>query len=125
MNKEEFKKARKKLKYTQLSFAEELGISQRTVTGYEVGTAKIPKAIMVFVKQLLKEALLVKNGEPALIDVSDKETLTIKEVARICIENKDALIQEPEIKMWFDLIRNEARAELMERHVILREGVDN
>ena len=120
MTKEEFKEARKKLKLTQSEFGVELGISSRTVQGYEYGKQKVPLAIASFIKQKISELSPIIKRQTIEMNVENLNTLSIEEMVSFCLKHRDYFEQIPEIKLLIERHRKDAEGNLMERHIFLK-----
>ncbi len=120
MTKEEFKEARKKLKLTQTGLGEELGVSNRTIQGYEYGHQKIPKTIAIILRQKSEAVNPVQLGKDIEMNVEKLKTLTLQQMAHFCLKHKEQFLAIPEMKILIDFERKDAEAKLMEQHIILR-----
>lgn len=120
MNATQLKNIRKQLGLTQAKLGKLLGVSSRTIQGWEYGDQKISKTVETFLNQQIKEKEAVPSHEISM-DVSDKQTLTLEEMAEFCLKHPKRFVNIPSIKFLIDYNRNEAKAELLEKHIILRE----
>ncbi|WP_108869552.1 helix-turn-helix domain-containing protein [Aquimarina aquimarini] len=122
MDKEEFKTLRKKLKLTQSKLAKLLEISTRAVQEYEYGNLTISLAIAELLRKKVEDSLPNDNLSKIEMNVSGMDKVSLEEIARFCIKHKEHFMQIPEIKILIDYERKDAKAELMEQHIILRNS---
>ncbi len=120
MTKEEFKAARKQLNLTQTEMGEELGISNRTVQGYEYGHQKISKSIALILNQKIGVVKPSDMQDSIEMNVENLKTLSLEKMAQFCIRHKRQFLEVPEIKILIDFERKDAEAKLMEQHIILK-----
>ncbi|WP_062057543.1 helix-turn-helix domain-containing protein [Aquimarina longa] len=121
MDKEEFKILRKKLKLTQAKLASLLEISPRTVQEYEYGNLTISLAIAELLRGKAKNTIFNSNSKIEM-DVTNKDKVSLEEIAQFCIKHKKNFMEIPEIKLLIDYERKDAKAELMEKHIILKNN---
>lgn len=120
MNAKELKEIRKKLGLTQAALAEIIDVGTRTVQAWEYNDQKVPKTVGVFLRQKLAESILNKSKNAVIaMDVSDKDKLTLEEMAIFCLGHQDEYEKIPSVKLFIDFHRNQAKAELLEKHIIL------
>ena len=120
MNAKELKEIRKKLGLTQAALAEIIDVGTRTVQAWEYNDQKVPKTVGVFLRQKLAESILNKSKNAVIaMDVSDKDKLTLEEMAIFCLGYQDEYEKIPSVKLFIDFHRNQAKAELLEKHIIL------
>lgn len=124
MNKDQLKAKRKKLSLTQAELGKLVGVSARTIQGWEYGTQRIPKTLEDFLDGKISKLTLKNDESEIVMDVSSLQSLTMSEMVEFCLrkENKEKFLDIPSIKLLIDLNRNEAKAELMEKHIILKSS---
>lgn len=122
MNKEEFKILRKKLKLTQPKLAKLLDISPRTVQEYEYGNLTIPLVLGEFLLNKATEVFPDEDGKEIEMNVTNRTKLSMREMVQFCIKHKKYFLEMPEIKLIIDNERKDAKAELLEKHIILRNN---
>lgn len=121
MNSEQLKIIRKQLGLTQKGLAKLIGVSIRTTQSWEYGEQRVPKATGEYLKQKVTELYPQENNSNTIsIDVSDRTELSLEEMAEFCLKHLEEFIKIPGIKLLIDFHRNQAKTELLEKHVILR-----
>ncbi|GGX30013.1 helix-turn-helix domain-containing protein [Aquimarina muelleri] len=120
MDAKELKEIRKKLGLTQAALANLIDVGTRTVQAWEYNDQKVPKTVGEFLKHKLTENILdQKNKSVITMDVSNKDKLTLEEMAIFCLGYQDEYEKIPSVKLFIDFHRNQAKAELLEKHIIL------
>jgi len=121
MTKEEFKAARKQLNLTQTEMGKELGVSNRTIQGYEYGHQKVSKSIALILNQKISATVTHHSiANTIVMDVENLKTVSLQEMAQFCLRYKKEFLDVPEIKILIDFERKDAEAKLMEQHIILK-----
>ncbi len=121
MRKEELKAIRKELGLTQSQLADLVGVSSRTIQSWEYGNQKVPKTTEDFLNRQVSKNDTYESGDSSIkMDVSDKNLLSMEEMVEFCLKNKEQYLEIPSIKLLIELYKNEAKAELLEKHIILR-----
>ncbi|WP_062054001.1 helix-turn-helix domain-containing protein [Aquimarina longa] len=119
MNARELKEIRKSLGLTQAALAELIEVGTRTIQAWEYDQQKVPKTVGEFLKQKLHEKLSDQKTPLITMDVSHKNELSIEEMASFCLKHVDEYEKIPSVKMFIEYHRNQAKAELLEKHIIL------
>ncbi|TPN82806.1 helix-turn-helix domain-containing protein [Aquimarina algicola] len=123
MDKGQLKTIRKELGLTQTELAKLVGVSPRTIQGWEYGDQKIPKTVEDFLnRQLLDNKSNSDTTTSTHMDVSGIDTLSMERMVEFCLKHKEEFLEIPSIKLLIELNRNEAKAELLEKHIILKNS---
>ncbi len=126
MESKELKEIRKTLGLTQIELANSLDVSSRTIQLWEGGKQKIPTAVAQVLLQKISIHQSKENIDNNIsMDVSNKEILSLEDMINFCLRNKKEFLNHPSIKLLIDLNRKEAAAELLEKHIILRNNKNN
>ncbi|WP_459213113.1 helix-turn-helix domain-containing protein [Aquimarina rhabdastrellae] len=125
MNSKELKSIRKELGLTQAELASLIEVSTRTIQGWEYGNQKVTKPIAEFLyrkAEKKKQRTINIHNKEIVMDVSQIETLSLKEMVTFCFENLEEFEKLPIIQMYINYYRNEAKANLLEKHVLSKSN---
>ncbi|WP_459213114.1 helix-turn-helix domain-containing protein [Aquimarina rhabdastrellae] len=125
MTPEEFKSIRKKLGLTQAELASLIEVSPRTIQGWEYGKQKISKPVEEFLKRRIYNDQSLNNDGSITLDVKDKELISLEEMATFCLQHMDEFEKLPLVQMFINYHKNQAKTELLEKHIILKSKKEN